>query len=180
MEKGTIKLCWEKDVEASGYIIEQCFDEENKELVRIENINITSVIISNILSGKENHFKIQYFRKEVNGQQVIYKELHRYCFFSRKRTVTYECPTPILVSAQMTNRGVEIRWELVRKCDFYLVVKRTKNGKWTRVGITSNNYYLDEKTDLSQKYMYSVRCISEDGKEVLSSFDTKGISVQNV
>ena len=48
-----------------------------------------------------------------------------------------------------------------------------------RIGVTRSIYFIDRKINSSEKYIYSVRCISDDRKEFLSSFDVKGVSVYN-
>ena len=66
-------------------------------------------------------------------------------------------------------------WEKLHEDTNYLVVRRTKKGKWERIGITLTNYFVDTLTDENEVYYYSVRCVSKDGQKFLSSFSTKGI-----
>ncbi len=37
--------------------------------------------------------------------------------------------------------------------------------------------YIDEKIDTKTKYIYTIRCVSENGEKMLSSFSNKGVSV---
>ena len=154
MDKGIIKITWEKCNEADGYLLYEIIDDAEKLLVTIWNVDITSATIPNCLQGKEHHFQI-------------------YCI--GKITVIYVYPTPKLLKVRKIDNKFEISWEKLHEDTNYLVVRRTKKGKWERIGITLTNYFVDTLTDENEVYYYSVRCVSKDGQKFLSSFSTKGI-----
>ena len=58
MDKGIIKITWEKCNEADGYLLYEIIDDAEKLLVTIWNVDITSATIPNCLQGKEHHFQI--------------------------------------------------------------------------------------------------------------------------
>jgi hypothetical protein len=175
LDKGIIKITWEKCNEADGYLLYEIIDDAEKLLVTIWNVDITSATIPNCLQGKEHHFQI-YCIDKCNGK-VVKKQLwiDKYCFFNGKKTVIYEYPTPKLLNVRKIDNKFEISWEKLHEDTNYLVVRRTKKGKWERIGITLTNYFVDTLTDENEVYYYSVRCVSKDGQKFLSSFSTKGI-----
>ena len=154
MDKGIIKITWEKCNEADGYLLYEIIDDAEKLLVTIWNVDITSATIPNCLQGKEHHFQI-YCIDKCNGK-VVKKQLwiDKYCFFNGKKTVIYEYPTPKLLNVRKIDNKFEISWEKLHE---------------------DTNYFVDTLTDENEVYYYSVRCVSKDGQKFLSSFSTKGI-----
>lgn len=73
MDKGIIKITWEKCNEADGYLLYEIIDDAEKLLVTIWNVDITSATIPNCLQGKEHHFQI-YCIDKCNGK-VVKKQL---------------------------------------------------------------------------------------------------------
>ena len=111
MDKGIIKITWEKCNEADGYLLYEIIDDAEKLLVTIWNVDITSATIPNCLQGKEHHFQI-YCIDKCNGK-VVKKQLwiDKYCFFNGKKTVIYEYPTPKLLNVRKIDNKFEISWE---------------------------------------------------------------------
>lgn len=175
--KGDLRLSWEKDKNAARYVVEQYHGEVNKEIVRIDNTEISSIVIPGITVGVENHFKISYFNNNSRHEYCCYREQHLYSFLSKKQTVNYFFPTPIITSVERIGSGIKVKWKSVGEKVTYLVIRRFINGKWMRIGLTDANYYIDRNIDENKKYFYSIRCVDKEGKELLSSFSTKGVSV---
>ena len=170
-------LEWEKDINADGYIIKRYADENVEELVRIENIDITAVYIPNVYQNKEVHIKVCYFRKQ-KVKTNIYKECDYYCFLSGTSYIKYQFSTPKLVSIkQEKNNDVEIYWNKVAENISYLVIRKIEGKKWEKLGSTKETNYIDKHTNSGNKYIYSVRCVSDDGNVRLSGFSLKGISL---
>lgn len=88
---------------------------------------------------------------------------------------------PKLSSARGNNKKGEIvvNWQKVTGANKYvLYYKRADlNQGWKRVGVTTNTSYTQKNCTSGKKYIYTVRCISDDGKKFTSYFDTKGISI---
>lgn len=176
MAEERLKFSWEKEEEADGYSIQRYIEDDYIELVRIENINITSIIIPNVKPGIENHIRVCLFRKK-DGKPYVYKKDDYYCFVKGKVALTYRFPIPRLMEAERLAKGIAVSWEKCSERTMYLIMRRTKGGKWEKIGMTQDASFIDYNIDLKQKYIYTVRCISNDGKQNLSGFSLKGIMI---
>lgn len=65
--KGKVKLKWEKE-DVDGYFVYRLTDDGWKEIVRIENTDITTVTVPEIYNGAEIVYKILYFLYDELGQ----------------------------------------------------------------------------------------------------------------
>ena len=176
LSKIRLVIKWEKDITADGYLLMMEVDGNLKELVRIENIDITSVSIQNLKIYQENHFVVGFYLKR-NEQYQIFRQEDYYGYEKKKKYAIYQFPIPTLKKATRQGNANVVEWYEVAKDVKYLVAKRTINGKWERVGITKMTSYIDEKIDTKTKYIYTIRCVSENGEKMLSSFSNKGVSV---
>lgn len=172
--EGKFTLTWDKDFTADGYII--TYQNKNKftELVRVENVDITTIVVPNIKKGAENHIRVSFYQKK-NNNYCIYKEEDYYCFAAAKKLIVYRFPIPKLEKAERIKNSITIKWEKVSDEVMYVVARKVPGGTWKRIGMTSKNVYVDREIDVSKKYIYTVRCVSDDGKTNLSSCSYKGI-----
>ena len=173
MEKKNV-LKWNKDYQADGYIVAQHDDDKVIEIVRVENINITTIVIPNIKKGIENHFRVSFYNKKDNNY-FIYKNEDYYCFASPKGLNVYRFPTPKLKKATKADKSIIIEWEIVSDDITYAVIRKISGGAWKRIGLTKETKYVDSEIDTTKRFIYTVRCVSSDGKKYLSSWSVKGI-----
>ncbi len=169
-------ITWNKDSLADGYIVKSKLGDDFKELVRIENIDITTITAPKFKQGIENHIRVNFYRKK-NNTYVTYRYEDYYCFVAPKKFVVYRLPTPKLKDAKKVENSVIIEWEKVADEVMYVVVRKIPGGTWERIGLTKGNTYVDSRIDINSKYIYTVRCVSDDGKTRLSSCSYKGISI---
>lgn len=174
--KGILNFEWDKDAAADGYIVRRWNGDEFAEFVRVGNVNLNAIFIPDVVAGIENQFKVSYYKKQ-NNESFVYRETNYYSFVGRGESVTYKLPIPKLKSAVITGNSVRVEWEKTAEGVTYLVVRRTAKERWTRAGMTKETYFLDKNIVLKKKYIYSVRCVSEDGTVKLSGFYLRGISV---
>lgn len=91
-----------------------------------------------------------------------------------KSGIIRKLATPTLKSVTNTASGPKITWGKVNGATWYRVF--VKNGsKWSILGNTKNNYFVDKRAKSGEKYTYTVRCVDADGK-ARSGYNTKGIS----
>ena len=92
------------------------------------------------------------------------------------KTFKINCKTPDIPSAANVNGGIKISWKKVPGAAKYRVFKKVGKGKWTKVGDTTalNLTDKDKKLKSGTAYVYTVRCISKDGKTFTSAFNTTG------
>ena len=81
---------------------------------------------------------------------------------------------PKLKDAESVYGGVEIGWEAPKGATKYRVFYKGASG-WRRMGDTTETTFLDDVVTSGKTYQYTVRCISDDGEEYVSSFDDAGI-----
>ena len=81
---------------------------------------------------------------------------------------------PKLKYAESVFGGVEIGWEAPKGATKYRVFYKGASG-WRRMGDTTETTFLDDVVTSGKTYQYTVRCISDDGEEYVSSFDDAGI-----
>ena len=167
-------LKWERDETADGYFVMKEIENNLEELVQIENIDFSSVVVPDIRENSKNHFVIYYYRKQ-DGKYKIFRREDYYGYKSQNKQAVYRFPIPELKRATKQNGVNFIEWKKVADDLTYLVARRLEGGKWENISITKGTTCVDKCVDEKKKYIYTVRCISEDGKKMLSSFSKKGI-----
>ena len=65
--------------------------------------------------------------------------------------------------------GVRIKWNKVGGAEKYRVFYYGSKG-WTKLADTSNTSFLDTEVRKNHRYVYTVRCISSDGKTYTSDY----------
>ena len=86
--------------------------------------------------------------------------------------------TPKISSLSGSASGVNIKWGKVTNAEKYKVFRKTGNGKWVGIGTTTSTEFVDKNVVSGTTYVYTVRCISSDGKIYTSSYDANGKSIQ--
>ena len=92
--------------------------------------------------------------------------------------------TPKISKAEYTYDGIKLAWNKVAGAEKYRVYYKDATG-WNKLVDTKGTSYLDKglvSRELSVKdssvngqYIYTVRCISSNGKVFQSGYDTKGV-----
>ncbi len=111
-------------------------------------------------------------KKNVNWQYLTTANINKISLGS--------LPSPKLVSAESTRKGVKLTWNRVEGAEKYRVFYRNKSGGWSRLCDTYNNYVVDTDVHSGKSYTYTVRCITDNGSSYTSTYDTKGISCQYI
>ena len=84
---------------------------------------------------------------------------------------------PVLEEIVNTKSGIQISWAEVNGAEKYRVFRRNKGQGWERLADTSDLVYADKSVESGNTYIYTVRCMSSDGKEYTSSYDQKGLAI---
>ncbi len=83
--------------------------------------------------------------------------------------------TPQITSFENVKGGTVISWNEVEGAKKYrLYVK--KDGSWTKIADVSGTSYTHTDLEDSTEYTYTIRCITEDSKTLLSGFDSTGFT----
>lgn len=81
--------------------------------------------------------------------------------------------TPVIGAFESTNGGLKMNWSAVEGAKNYKVYVKQSNG-WRALGFTTKTSFVFDEAKSGTAYTMTVRCVSEDSKELLSHFDTKG------
>ena len=92
-------------------------------------------------------------------------------------TVITRIDEPELSGIANTANGVQLTWKKVAAAGSYRILRKTESGDWERIAETTETTFYDVAAPASTKVYYTVRAISADGSECISSFDSKGLSI---
>ena len=84
--------------------------------------------------------------------------------------------TPGGITLSNTATGVKISWNSVSKAEKYRVFRKNAGGAWEPLGDTASTNYTDKNVTSGKSYSYTVCCVSADGKELTSAYDSTGKS----
>ena len=59
----------------------------------------------------------------------------------------------------------------------YRVYRKIGKGKWSKLADTKKLYIVDKKVKKKVKYTYTVSCITNDGKKVVSGYNPTGKAI---
>lgn len=81
----------------------------------------------------------------------------------------YSAPT--VTSLEGNNSGVTIKWNKVGGVSKYVVYRKLNGGEYAKIGTVNSTSYTDKTAKTGKKYIYTVRCLSNDGKVLVSSYN---------
>jgi cell wall-associated NlpC family hydrolase len=78
-------------------------------------------------------------------------------------------------NVEYLDNGIQVSWNKAKGAKLYRVFYKEENGTWKKLQDTNKTKLTF--TDLNQEtaYFFTVRCLSADGKQYTSGFDSKGI-----
>ena len=100
-----------------------------------------------------------------------------YCAIAEGTTGPLE--TPEITKLENKANGIKITWNAVPGAAKYRVLMNV-DGVWKTLWNTVNTTYTWTGAETGKVYAFSVRCLSADGKEYTSSFNSKGWSTTYV
>jgi hypothetical protein len=92
-------------------------------------------------------------------------------------SVVNKLPTPKVISVKNVSEGVTVTWEPVIGTDKYRVLRKTPDGEWKKVKDTTATIFTDKTAENSKEYLYTVKCVSSNGKKNLSDYDKTGVKI---
>ena len=93
-----------------------------------------------------------------------------------KVTVQTTVATPVLKYAANQGDGVEFVWNPVSNAEKYRVFRKCGASGWVVLADTTETSYIDKTVESGKTYIYTVRCVTADGKDFLSGYDSVGKS----
>ena len=156
-----LRLNWNKDRKASGYIIEQYKNNKWVRIARIASEDTTTYRVENLSPSNIYNFRIQAFG--FDGNTALYGN---YGYVSGKTN-------PAIVSGLKiggtANDALRLNWNKDSKASGY-IIEQYKNGKWTRIariGSNATTTYRVEKLQSKTTYKFRVQSFGFDGSTAL-------------
>jgi fibronectin type 3 domain-containing protein len=95
------------------------------------------------------------------------------------KQITY-IAAPKLSGVSNVAKGVTIKWSASKGAEKYRVYRKTGSGKWAKLADTTSTSYTDTTAKAGTTYSYTVRCITADGKDTTSGYDTTGKTIKRL
>lgn len=87
---------------------------------------------------------------------------------------------PTIKSVKNLIAGVSISWNAVSGAEKYRVLRKTGNGRWCTLLDTTELSCVDKWAKSGVDYSYTVRCITADGTQFTSAFDSVGKQITRI
>ena len=168
---GGVKISWGKVSGATKYRV---YYKGRKGWTRMVDTTSTSYIDKDVSSGRNYTYTVRCITSDAKKFTSGYNPTGK--------SVKYVA-TPKISKTEVTYDGVKLTWNKVAGAEKYRVYYKDAEG-WNKLADTTGNSYLDKglvSRELSVKdssvngqYIYTVRCISSNGKVFQSGYDTKG------
>lgn len=84
--------------------------------------------------------------------------------------------TPHITSCDVVSNGINIKWGAVSGVKRYAVYYLGSGG-WRRMKETTSTSFLDTDVRYGNPYTYTVRCLTDNGKDFASDYDRSGTRV---
>ena len=88
--------------------------------------------------------------------------------------------TPKISALENKVDGVRIAWDAVPGAVKYKLVVKTATSAWKTIGYTSGTSFTWPRATSGVTYTFGIRCVTADGKEYTSDFDSTGKTIKYV
>lgn len=153
---GKVEVCWEKDENAVGYVINRRLEEMNESVVRGEtDAESLSFVDDTAVSGQVYYYNVQSFILDENGERVFSNTGKEECFVCVDSTEIFEVKRGLF-------KKVTFEYRLTSGVSFYVLLKSdSKNGDFKEVARTENGTVLslsDKGKSGEKSAFYAVKC----------------------
>ncbi|MCH5317674.1 MAG: fibronectin type III domain-containing protein [Eubacterium sp.] len=161
-----VNISWGKVKNAEKYRV--FYKTGNGKWTKIADTTSTSYTWKEAKSGTNYTFTVRCVNSDGGSYASPY--------ISKGMSLKY-IAAPKLSSALSTASGVKITWGKVSGAAKYRVFYKIGNGKWVRLADTASTSYTWKEAKKDTKYVFTVRCISSDGKTYTSGYNGSGMSI---
>ncbi len=164
-DKLSVTLFWEQTEDAEIYEIYRKTDDT--EFVKIGEVNIDEEPVFSDVTA---------FNGETYTYSVVAVKSNLRSSFNKTYDIKFiSLDTPELVSAQMTRKGVYVKWNTVTDADGYILYRKTETTEWEEIADFKGSVKSFEDTTCKsgETYSYTVKAYSG---EIESSCDYDGVS----
>ena len=156
-----LRLNWNKDSKASGYIIEQYKNNKWTRIARIGSNATTTYRVENLSPSNIYNFRIHAFG--FDGNTALYGN---YAYISGK---TNPAKVAGLKIGGTAKDALRLNWNKDTKASGY-IVEQYKDGRWTRIariGSNATTTYRVERLQSKTTYKFRVQAFGFDGSTAL-------------
>ena len=158
-----LRLNWNKNSNASGYIIEQYKDGKWTRIAKIQNNSTTTYRVEGLSASASYNFRVQSY--SFDGSTPLYSSWQS---ISGKTLPTMV--SGLRIGGRATD-ALRLNWDKNSNASGY-IIEQYKNGKWTRIAKIQNNStttYRVEKLSKSTTYKFRVQTYNFDGNTAIYS-----------
>lgn len=161
-----IKLTWNPVAGAEKYRI--FYKNDSGSWVKLADTTSTSYVDWNVVEG----YTYTYTVRCITASGTPYTSGYNKTGWSY--TLVKMLATPQISSLENTASGVKISWKAVSGAAKYRLFYQNSAGKWVKMADTTSTSYLDTDVESGDTYLYTIRCVSADGKTYTSDFNHNG------
>ena len=168
---GGVKISWGKVSGATKYRV---YYKGSKGWTKMVDTTSTSYTDKDVSSGRNYTYTVRCITSDAKKFTSGYNPTGK--------SVKYVA-TPKISKTEVTYDGVKLTWNKVAGAEKYRVYYKDAEG-WNKLADTTGTSYLDmglvsrelsiKDNSVNGQYIYTVRCISSNGKAFQSGYDTKG------
>ncbi len=164
-DKLSVTLFWEQTEDAEGYeIYRKAIGTEFKKIgeVAVDEEPVFSDV--NVVNGETYTYSVVAIKGNLRSS---YKQTYDIKFIS--------LDTPELVSAQMTRKGIYVKWNTVEDAEGYILYRKTEDTEWEEIADFKGSFksFEDTTCDSGKTYSYTVKAYNG---EIESSCDYDGVT----
>ena len=149
-----VSLSWEKASYATCYTVYRS-SEKNGEYTKIATTTKTSYTDKDVVSAKAYYYKLYSCKKDVPNARSVASEVAS-AYTKTKKPV---------VSSKYASKKVTVSWAKVTRAEKYYIYKKNSDGKFKKIGETTNLKFTDDNVSAKKRYFYQVRAAhKKDGK----------------
>lgn len=156
-----LRLNWNKNTSADGYIVEQYKSGSWTRIARIGSNSTVTYRVEKLSPSTKYNFRVKAFK--LNGNSATYS------FYKNISGITNPATISGLKIGGHAADALRLNWTKNSKVSGY-IVEQYKGGKWTRIariGENSTTTYRVEKLSASTTYKFRVQAFGFDGKTAL-------------
>lgn len=156
-----LRLNWNKNTSADGYIVEQYKSGSWTRIARIGSNSTVTYRVEKLSPSTKYNFRVKAFK--LNGNSATYSSYKNISGITNPATIS-----GLKIGGHAAD-ALRLNWTKNSKVSGY-IVEQYKGGKWTRIariGENSTTTYRVEKLSASTTYKFRVQAFGFDGKTAL-------------
>lgn len=156
-----LRLNWNKNTSADGYIVEQYKSGSWTRIARIGSNSTVTYRVEKLSPSTKYNFRVKAFK--LNGNAATYSSYKNISGITNPATIS-----GLKIGGHAAD-ALRLNWTKNSKASGY-IVEQYKGGKWTRIariGENSTTTYRVEKLSASTTYKFRVQAFGFDGKTAL-------------